>query len=250
MSRPLVLLHGWGLTPAVWQPLLEALPQTLDVSTPTLPGHAQAPVAATWIAAWTEALLARIPHGAVVCGWSLGAMVALDLAARHPARVARLILIGSTPRFVSTTPSDHGEAWPHGLDAVVAHDFLTRFTHDPAATMQRFVALQALGDARRRTVTTALTAALSDTGAEGASALAGGLQVLTETDLRPSIARITQPTLLLHGEGDALMPLAAAQWLAAHLAHARLMPLAGCGHAPFLSRAADCAGAIGRFTLE
>lgn len=250
MSRPLVLLHGWGLTPVVWQPLLEALPQTLDVSTPALPGHAQAPVAAPGIAAWTEALLARIPHGAMVCGWSLGAMVALDLAARHPARVARLILIGSTPRFVSTTRSDHGEAWPHGLDAAVAHDFLTRFTHDPAATMQRFVALQALGDARRRTVTTALTAALSDTGAEGASALAGGLQVLTETDLRPSIARITQPTLLLHGEGDALMPLAAAQWLAAHLAHARLMPLAGCGHAPFLSRAEDCADAIGRFTLE
>lgn len=250
MSRPLVLLHGWGLTPAVWQPLLEALPQTLlDVSTPALPGHAQAPAAEPGIAAWTEALLAQIPHEAVVCGWSLGAMAALDLAARHPARVARLILIGSTPRFVST-PSDHGDAWPHGLDAAVAHDFATRFTYDPAATMQRFIALQALGDARRRTVTTALTAALSDTGAAGATALAAGLQVLTETDLRPSIARITQPTLLLHGEGDALMPLAAAQWLAAHLPHARLMPLADCGHAPFLSRAVDCAAAIGRFALE
>ncbi|MBS0513402.1 MAG: alpha/beta fold hydrolase [Proteobacteria bacterium] len=250
MSRPLVLLHGWGLTPAVWQPLLDALPKTLDVHTPALPGHAQATAAAPGIAAWTEALLAQIPHDAVVCGWSLGAMVALDLAARHPSHVARLILIGSTPRFVSTTSRDHGDAWPHGLDPAVADDFAARFDHDPAATMQRFVALQALGDARRRAVTTALTAALSDTGAEGARALADGLQVLTTTDLRPAIARITRPTLLLHGDGDALMPLAAAQWLAAHLPRARLLPLAGCGHAPFLSQAADCAAAIGRFTLE
>jgi len=247
---PLVLLHGWALTPAVWASFAHALPATLEVRTPALPGHALAPAVAPVLTAWTDALLPQLPGEAVVCGWSLGALVALDVAARYPERVTRLILIGGTPRFVSTAACDGGEAWQHGLDAKVAQDFITRFGHDPAATMQRFIALQALGDGRRRSVTTSLAAASSDTGPEHAGALAAGLQVLTTTDLRPAIAHIAQPTLLLHGEGDALMPVAAAQWLAEHLQDARLVQFAGCGHAPFLSQPAECAAAIGHFTLD
>lgn len=247
MTPPLVLLHGWGLTPAVWQALLPGLPAHVRTHCPALPGHAGAPAPAhTTLADWSDALLARLPDVAVLCGWSLGALLALDIAARHPERVARMILIGATPRFVSLAGDE--EPWPHGLDDAVAKDFTHRFALDPGAARQRFVALQAVGDARRRAVSAALTTAL-DRAAHDVKAPEDGLRVLTTADLRTSVGRIPHPALLLHGDGDALMPVAAAGWLASRLPSARLTRFADCGHAPFVSRPAECAALIGEFAL-
>ncbi len=58
---------------------------------------------------------------------------------------------------------------------------------------------------------------------------------------------IAQPSLLIHGEHDALMPIAAARRLAQALPRARLETLAGSGHALPLTRSADCAGLIAEF---
>jgi len=46
---------------------------------------------------------------------------------------------------------------------------------------------------------------------------------------------IRQPTLLLHGARDTLMPLSAAEWLQKHIQKAQLAVLPGASHAPFLS---------------
>ncbi|THF66205.1 alpha/beta fold hydrolase [Pseudothauera nasutitermitis] len=237
MSRPLVLLHGWGLTARVWETLRAPL-AGLTIHAPDLPGHGSAPaVSGTDLAAWTDRLAADLPDGATVCGWSLGALLALDFAARHPRKVARLALIGATPRFAAT------EGWPHALDAETVAAFRDAFTSAPAAVLHRFIALQVLGDAHRREVGGKLTAALSAAEPDAAQteALAAGLAVLAGADLRGTLAAIRQPALLLHGEHDALMPVGAARWLAAQWPDARLEILAACGHAPFLSRPAECA---------
>ncbi len=44
-----------------------------------------------------------------------------------------------------------------------------------------------------------------------------------------------QRTLVIHGARDELVPVGAAEYLAAHLRDARLETLAGAAHAPFLS---------------
>ena len=243
MSRPLVLLHGWGLSARVWTPLRAEL-GGLDIHTPDLPGHGEAPAAGSaTLADWSDRLAANLPDGAVVCGWSLGGLVALDLAARHPAKVSRLVLIGSTPRFVA------GTDWAHGLAADTVDAFHREFATAPGAVLRRFVALQALGDARRRELTRTLDDALTatDPTPTQAAALADGLALLADTDLRAAIADVRQPALLIHGERDALMPVAAGRWLAATLPEARLEVLADTGHAPFLSHPADCAALLERF---
>ncbi|NMG30991.1 alpha/beta fold hydrolase [Aromatoleum evansii] len=241
-ALPLVLLHGWGLTPSVWRGLREALPSRAVTLAPALPGHGNAlPAPSADLAAWSDALLPALPDRAALCGWSLGGLIALDLARRHPERVARLILIGSTPRFVAR--SDDGP-WPHGLDAATVAAFNANFATDPAGTQKKFVALQSLGDARRRAVAGELAAALADTGPERAPSLSSGLEVLANTDLRAFIPEIRQPAQLIHGASDALMPLAAAEWLAQQLPDARLAIFDDCGHAPFLSRPDECAALI------
>lgn len=233
---PVVLLHGWAMTPAVWQPLRSALEHDCTVLSPALPGHHGAPAARdTTLAAWTDAMADAIPERSTVVGWSLGAMLALDLAARHPHKVSSLILIAATPKFV--TAAD----WAHGLPADTVTAFLSGYAAAPEATLRRFLALQTLGDRARRGLLPTLDAARQPhPGAAAIAALADGLRILADSDLRSQIATVTQPVALVHGAGDALMPVAAARWLAAALADAELTVLDDCGHVPLLSHADAC----------
>ncbi len=74
-----------------------------------------------------------------------------------------------------------------------------------------------------------------------------GLGWLRDIDLRNIVARITCPVLLIHGENDPLMPLAAAHWLAAQLPQATLDVFPGAAHAPFLNDPERFARRIGAF---
>lgn len=264
----LVLVHGWAMTPAVWAPI-RALLADRPTLAPALPGHAGAPVAAAAdLHTWAEPIAAQIPAAATVVGWSLGALLALELAHRYPERVARLVLIGATARFVAAEPPAE-QAWP-GLAAATVDAFRRGFADDPRATLKRFLALQCLGEVDRRGVQTSLARALTalddapgdepaDMSAPNAAnqpaaprgrrnaALADGLALLATTDLRAILPRITQPCLVIHGEHDALMPVAAAGAMAKALPRARLEILSGSGHALPLSRSAECARLIGDF---
>lgn len=240
--RPLVLLHGWGLSAAVWRPLLDHLDPRRPVHAPDLPGHGGAAPAGDTLASWAEALLPALPGNSVLVGWSLGAQLALELAHRHPERIARLVLIGASPRFTAS------EDWPHGLPGATLDDFRAQFDSAPEATQRRFVALQSLGDRARKAVSAALSGSL--TPASHQAALATGLRLLADTDLRPLSSALAQPVRLLHGSEDKLMPLAAAEWLADQLPGGRLSVFDQAGHAPFLSRPGDCAGLIEGFADE
>ena len=78
-------------------------------------------------------------------------------------------------------------------------------------------------------------------------ALAGGLTILRDTDLRDELSQLTQPTLILHGALDTLTPPAAGTWLAETLPSAQHIEFARAAHAPHLSHADEVAAAISRF---
>jgi pimeloyl-[acyl-carrier protein] methyl ester esterase len=237
-KTPLLFLHGWASSPAVWQPLIAALAaekSDFESYAPTLPGHdGNATETAPNLAAWADAL----PSGATVIGWSLGALLALELARTRPEIVERLILFSATPCFVSAPD------WPHGLDAAVVASFTDGYLSQPTQTLRRFLALQTLGDASRRKLHSQLEAAAVSHDGHPLPMLADGLKILAESDLRLHLAEIRQPVHLVHGSDDALMPVEAARWLAAALPHARLTIVEHCGHALLLSRPDDCAALI------
>lgn len=80
--------------------------------------------------------------------------------------------------------------------------------------------------------------------------LQDALDILLNTDLRQEIANIAQPTLIIHGDKDALAPVQAANWLRQHLPNALLRVIAGASHAPFLSHTDPFVDAIEEFLLE
>lgn len=235
--NPLVLWHGWGMHPAVWDTLAAQLP--LAPTVVALPGYAGRPDCQPHaLDALVDALMAGVDEPITLCGWSLGAMLALRAAQRHPVKVARLVLIAATPRFVQ------GPDWPHGMTPEALAQFTQGVASDPATALKRFIALFNQHDVNQRALGRELARALAVDPLPSVSALVAGLNVLRDTDVRADLAHIHQPTLLLHGAHDPLMPLAAAQWLAAALPQATLAVLPEAAHAPFLSDAATCARLI------
>lgn len=215
--RDLVLIHGWGFDSRVWRPVADRLKADCRLHLLDLPGYGESGT--------TQA----IPAGATVCAWSLGALQAMAWAAADPGRIARLVLVGATPRFVLAAD------WPDAQPPAMLESFAAAVAAEPRSALRRFAALINQGDTHGRRLTRELSALLADS-LPAPGVLAAGLTCLAQTDLRALVARIPQPALVIHGDHDPLMPLAAARWLAAQLPRGRLETFADAAHAPFLSQ--------------
>lgn len=225
-ALPLVLLHGWGSHAGVWADVIAGLDLGHAVIAPDFPGEGSA---ACTIEEVVDELAAIAPERCVIAGWSLGGQLALVWARRHPQQVARVALIASTPRFVSTPD------WAHGMAAATLAGFAAELAADPAATLRRFLLLATRGDAQARAVTRRLDAALAARPTADHTVLARTLDWLRDTDLRALLPDIRQAVLVLHGDRDRITPPAAGEYLAAHLPQARLVTLSGAAHVPFIS---------------
>ena len=230
MTRPdLVLIHGWGLHRGVWSPCLDALREVADVRLADLPGYGDTPDSGQSFVEAAQSLADALPAHATLCGWSLGALLALEMASQRPERIGGLVLVGASPSFVQQ------DDWPHAQPPTLLDGFAAAVRNHPAQTLQRFVALLNQGDTRARANTRAQQQALAASPTPDTDSLIQGLDWLRKTELRQKVATITIPTLLIHGESDPLMPLSAARWLADHLPQARLEVFHGAAHAPFLN---------------
>jgi len=253
-GRPLVMIHGWGMHSGVWQPLVKRLSRQFTLHLIDLPGMGfSQPIEPGHLHAVAEKLAEQIPPNADVCGWSLGGLVAMRLALDHPDHVRRLVLIGSTPRFVNSQTSDalavnHAQgAWQHGIDAQVFQDFAAQVGQDYQGTLIKFLTLQCMGASDSRATIKQLRASFAERPVPTTGSLQKALRILLENDLREEIPQLRKPVLLMHGDRDTLAPLQAAHWMSQHLPFGRLRVMAGASHAPFLSHPEQSIQALVQF---
>lgn len=234
MSRPnLVLLHGWGVNRCVWQPLVDDLQQEYTVYAPDLLGYGQRESVPPRydLASLAHEISTVVPDHAVILGWSLGGLVALQLALTQPERLAKLVLVGTTPRFAC------GPDWEHGVEAAVVQRFAADLARDYDRALMRFLLLQAGRLTHARSLARGLSAHIASCGRPAPQVLELGLRLLLSTDMRNSLHRVHTPVHIIHGALDRLIPPGAAKYLATHLPTARLTMLPLAGHAPFVAQA-------------
>jgi pimeloyl-ACP methyl ester carboxylesterase len=223
-ARSTVLfVHGAGMDHSVWP--LQARHfayRGWNALAVDLPGHGRSggellgtiPAMADWLGHLIQAL--RVPAAHLV-GHSMGALIGLDLAARHPDRIVRLALLGAAPRMPVHPALLEAAARPEPLAAELICDWgfgpAGHFGgHKAPGSWMLGHALRLLGTSSGPRLHTDLAAC---------NAYEEGLQ---------AAAKVRCPTLVLAGATDRMTPARQAAKLAEAIPGARLVTLPACGH--------------------
>ena len=225
----LVLLHGWGLNASVWQGLISRLSPHFCLHLVDLPGYARSQhCSALTLDEMVDSLLPQAPEKAVWLGWSLGGLVASQLAVRYPQRVRALITVASSPRFSADVD------WP-GIRAETLADFQQQLSQNFSLTVRRFLALQTLGTASAAQDTRLLQEAVLSQPEPSVAVLNAGLEMLRRVDLRTALVSLPVPMLRLYGALDGLVPRKIAPILDTLWPTSHRQIIAQASHAPFIS---------------
>ncbi len=221
-TRQFLLVTGWAHTAAVWQPLLKKLAPGLPPQIVTLPDlSADTPI--NGIPDYAAALASRLrklPSPPVLIGWSVGAMAALAVAARHPQLVHRLVLLAGTARFCRDAD------YPCGQPSASLRNLRRQLQRAPRAALAGFFTM---ANAPSGLDDTSAELLIDGALAQGLPHLTAGLDYLEQADLRPVLANVTMPVLLIHGRHDQVIARQAGGYLAERLPNASLM-LVDAGH--------------------
>lgn len=228
---PLVMLHGWGMHGGIWDDCVPELARRWRVVRPDLPGHGRSrgiPTSAD-LDTLAESVASHCPRDMILVGWSLGGLIALGIARHLPQRVRRLVLVASTPRFVT------GPGWPYGVEPAVLESFGRGLSSDYRRTVRDFLSLQVRGDERAVELLRDLKARVFAHGDPDPRALRNGLELLAQTDLLGSLDSIARPTLVIAGDRDRITPPEAGMRMAEAIPGSSFVCIEGASHAPFLS---------------
>lgn len=225
----LVLVHGWGMNGAVWQQTLAALKPYFRVHVVDLPGygHSASRHAGT-LEEIAQALTEQAPTQAIWVGWSLGGLVATHMALYHRQYVSKLITVASSPKFAA------GQAW-RGIKPEVLSAFTAQLVDDFQLTVERFMALQAMGSPSARQDVRQLKQAVLSRPSPNPESLLAGLKMLAEVDLRQPLQALSVPVLRLYGRLDGLVPVKVASDLEQWLPQSRKHIFPTSSHAPFMT---------------
>ena len=94
---PVLLIHGVGLRAEAWNAQIEALSARHHVTAVDMPGHgcSALPSGSMVLSDYTDAIAAGLAQPTLVVGHSMGAMIALDLAARYPHLVRGVVALNA-----------------------------------------------------------------------------------------------------------------------------------------------------------
>ncbi|MCR8922397.1 malonyl-ACP O-methyltransferase BioC [Dasania sp. GY-MA-18] len=238
-AEHLLLLHGWGIASSVWQPCLSQLNENYHITLVDLPGFGRSvDVPSQPLPVLLAQLNQLMPAPYTVLGFSLGGMLAVQLAAQFPQRVQRLISIASNAVFVQQ------EGWPQAMADEIFQQFYQLAERSPAACLKRFLLLQAKGSDDEKNLVKKLRE-LSDEQVPSANSLTAALRLLVDIDNRAALKNLPQPVLCILGEHDQLVPVACASNL--EPLATELQVISGASHVPLVSDAQKCCAAISAF---
>lgn len=239
-GEPLVMLHGWSMSSVVFREVAQLLAKDFWVICPDLPGHGKSDALsecclsglAESVVQWADQLGLQSPD---LLGWSLGGQVALQIAADRRLPVSKLLLVATTPRFCQS------DNWTYGLPKTQVRALDRNLGRAYEKTMGDFFNLQFVDeDISRERYRQIISFAVRSGQLPKPEIARETLLVLNDVDLRQRLADVKQSTLIMHGELDQVIPLAAGEYLATHLPQAELYRLSKVGHAPIFSCPEEC----------
>jgi pimeloyl-[acyl-carrier protein] methyl ester esterase len=246
----LTLIHGWAAENAVWEDwATEMLAPHFNLYLIELPGFGLSPVLPDLKddeinAVWLEALAEQLPEKSHLLGWSLGGLLAQQLALAYPDKIESLICMASTPRF---TQNDN---WKWAVSPSLMGDFIKAMSLEAAGVLKQFWNLQLQGSDNARDLMKRLKHQMQGRTQPKLQGLLQGLILLKNIDNRGRLVDLKQPTLWLLGEHDPLIPKDLIQDLSRLQREGQIEIIAGASHMPFFSHPKETAQAIIAFIKQ
>lgn len=212
---PLVLLHGLSGSSRWWRRNVPALAERFRVVVPDVIGFGRSrrrgklpPIAdiADLLAGWMDRL--ALPPVDLV-GHSMGGQISVHLAARHPERVKRLVLVDAA-----------------GIPRPLTARALLRFAAEVAPP-------RAWGDPYF------LPTIVGDAALAGPRTILRAIAHILRDDVRPLLSQVEAPTLVVWGGLDTIIPVEHARDFRQGIPGARLAVLRDAAHNPMVDRPDD-----------
>jgi pimeloyl-ACP methyl ester carboxylesterase len=206
-----VLLPGLAGDAVMWRAQLDGLRDFGPVVTDVHMRHGA-------VADMAASLLDEHAGDLVLCGASMGGMIAMEAARQAPQRIAGLALLGTTARPESEEMRAIRESairlFEQGRVAEVIEPNV-HFAFHP-------------DHARDAALVSAYLDFVLRAGAQ--QLIRQNRAVIARPDAREHLPRLQCPLLVMHGQDDQLVPYEHSREIASLVPHARLVPVPHCGH--------------------
>lgn len=233
-GQNLIFIHGWSVDHRIWRQQTKVFSNDYRVFGFDLPGHGQS----GWGQTSLEQMARDVKEILDVCninkwtviGSSMGGLLGLKLYELFPDSFAKLILVGSMPKFSKS------EDYPYGIDvariknlgdqlaraypSIVNIFFRSLFTKEERNT-RRFRWLQKFREYTDIPLKPALELYL---------------HILETEDLRNVLEQVKVPVKFINGNGDPICTPATVDYLKREMPQAEFFDFDKCGHFPFLSQ--------------
>ncbi|WP_026885537.1 alpha/beta fold hydrolase [Clostridium beijerinckii] len=245
MTKPyLIMLPGWGMNSLVWNEFDKLLSNDFEL------------VFIEWdnvfsLNQFKEKVINVIEQKQIstfsILGWSLGSLVAQDIASDNLFNIKNLILVGCTSSFIQ-----HNEnGYNIGLNKKIVERMKSKLYKNPQETLYDFYdAMFSKEEKLKNYNNEFLQTMKSNTKNQSIDSLSLGLDYLIQKDLRTKLFRINVPLLIIQGEDDNICPLKGAEYIKNMSANSNIEIIRAAGHIPFFTNPNVCYNIISEFTSK
>ncbi len=196
--KQIIWIHGWSSNQIIWHPIIPYFPQYSHYH----PSFAAAEKSTDFS---SLAELALINENLILIGWSMGGMLALEIANKFPDKVEKLVMINSSTKFTSPDPK-------YGWSKLALRKMIHNMNQAPLPTLERFInsCFSPKGCSHESQIRFKENLYQNDiiTNCDFSnSGLIAGLDYLSKTDITSKFLNLKTPALWLHNRNDKICPV-------------------------------------------
>lgn len=245
MVKPyLIMLPGWGMKNIVWNKLNNLLSKDFELifiewdDVLSLDGFKEKVI---------EVIIQKKLSSFSLLGWSLGSLVAQDIASDKIWNIKNLILIGCTSSFIQRKESGYSIGW----NIRILERMKSRLYKSPQETLYNFYDSMFSNEEKNQNYNNEfLQTVKNNADNQSINSLSLGLDYLIEKNLRTKSSYITAPLLIIQGGNDTICSLDGAVYLKNIIPNSNIEVIKGVGHIPFFTNPDVCYNLISKFIAK